>query len=127
VTLPVYVGARCSIYDRRLRPHDRAGLERGQAVIGGTPSHADCGAPIGRHRAGCDIERCPHCGWQALGCAHFDPNDARRQVWNGKWPGEEDCERLGFYNNGDPDFPDLNRLFTDCVWDADTGRWQRKQ
>ena len=43
-------------------------------------------------------------------------------MWNGKWPGEEDCERLGFYSNGDPDFPDLNRLFTDCVWDADTGR-----
>ena len=88
----------------------------------------DCGAPIGeRHRAGCDIECCPHCGWQALGCLHFDPNDARRQVWNGKWPGEEDCERLGFYSNGDPDFPDLNRLFTDCVRDADTQRWERKQ
>jgi hypothetical protein len=26
---------------------------------------------------------------------HFNPNDARRQVWNGKWPGEDDCERLG--------------------------------
>jgi hypothetical protein len=25
----------------------------------------------------------------------FDPNDARRQAWNGKWPGEDDCERLG--------------------------------
>jgi hypothetical protein len=41
--------------------------------------------------------------------------------------GEEDCERLGFYSNRDPDFPDLNRLFTDCVWDADTGRWEPKQ
>jgi ribosomal protein L37AE/L43A len=40
----------------------------------------DCGAAIvGRHRAGCDIERCYHCGWQALGCLHFDPNDARRE------------------------------------------------
>ena len=48
----------------------------------------DCGAPSGeRHRAGCDIERCYHCGWQALGCLHF--NDARRQAWNGKWPGED--------------------------------------
>ena len=42
-----------------------------------------------------------------------------RQVWTGKWPGEDDCERLDFFVNGDPDFPDLNRLFTDCVWDAD--------
>jgi hypothetical protein len=88
----------------------------------------DCGAPIGeRHRAGCDIERCYHCGWQALGCLGFDPNDTRRQAWNGKWPGEEDCERLGFFVNGDADFPDLNRLFTDCVWDADTGCWERRQ
>jgi hypothetical protein len=45
----------------------------------------------------------------------------------GKWPGEDDCERLNFFVNGDPDFPDLNRLFTDCVWDADTQRWERKQ
>ena len=73
----------------------------------------DCGAPIGeRYRAGCDIERCCHCGWQALGCLHFDANDARRQAWNGKWPGEDDCQRLDFFVNGDPDFPDLNRQFT---------------
>jgi hypothetical protein len=85
----------------------------------------DCGAPIGqRHRDGCDIERCPHCGWAALGCSHFDPNDARRQAWNGKWPGEDDCERLNFFVNDDPDFPDLNRLFTDCIWDADAQRWE---
>jgi hypothetical protein len=45
----------------------------------------------------------------------------------GQWPGEDDCARLGFYVNGDPDLPDLNRLFTDCVWDADTQRWERKQ
>jgi hypothetical protein len=78
----------------------------------------DCGARIGeRHRAGCDIERCYHCGWQALGCLHFDPSDARREVWTGKWPGEEDCARLDFFVNGDADFPDLNRLFTDCVWE----------
>ena len=37
--------------------------------------------------------------------------------------GEDDCERLGFYVNGDPEFPDLNRLSTDCVWDANTQRW----
>jgi hypothetical protein len=42
-------------------------------------------------------------------------------------PCEDDCARLGFYVNGDPDLPDLNRLFTDCVWDANTQRWERKQ
>ena len=88
----------------------------------------DCGAPVGeRNRDGCDVERCPHCGWSALGCAHFYADDPRRHVWTGKWPGEEDCERLNFFVNGDADFPDLNRLFTDCVWDADAQRWERKQ
>jgi hypothetical protein len=93
-----------------------------------SPLHEIGASPIGEcHRAGCDIGRCYHCGWQALGCLHFDPDDARRQAWNGKWPGEEDCERSGFFVNGDPDFPDLNRLFTDCVWDADVQRRERKQ
>ena len=83
---------------------------------------ADCEAAIGQlHNGGCDVERCPHCGWAALGCAHFRPDDSLREVWSGKWPG------LGFYVNSDPDFPDLNRLFTDCVWDANAQRWERKQ
>ena len=65
------------------------------------PCCPDCGAAIGeRHRPECDIERCPHCGWQALGCLGFDVNDARRQAWNGRWPGEEDCQRLGFFVHG---------------------------
>jgi hypothetical protein len=63
----------------------------------------------------------------SLGCAHFHNDDPRGEVWTGQWPGEDDCTRLGFYVNGDPDFPDLNRLFTDCVWDADAQRWERKQ
>ena len=44
------------------------------------------------------------------GCLHFDPDDARRQAWNGKWPGEDDCERLDFFVNGDADFPDLESV-----------------
>jgi hypothetical protein len=58
----------------------------------------DCGVGLGRkHKDGCDVERCPHCGGQALGCTGFDPNDPRREPWTGKWPGESDCERLGFF------------------------------
>jgi len=94
--------------------HDDPAVIASHAIDAPSRHHCTC-------RAGCDIERCYHCGWQALGCLHFDPNDPRRQAWNGKWPGEDDCERLDFLVNGDVDFPDLNRLFTDCVWDADTG------
>ena len=33
----------------------------------------DCGAPYGeRHHPGCDNERCPVCGGQALGCVTKD-------------------------------------------------------
>jgi hypothetical protein len=86
----------------------------------------DCGVSLGRnHREGCDVERCPHCGGQALGCVGFDPHDPRRQVWDGKWPGEGDCERLGFYVNGDRSLPDINRLFVECVWNRDLQRWEQ--
>jgi hypothetical protein len=74
---------------------------------------------------GCDVERCPHCGHAALGCVGFDPNDLRREVWDGKWPGEADAERLGFFVGGDRSFPDLNRLFRECVWNPDQQRWEQ--
>ena len=49
----------------------------------------DCGVALGRkHKDGCDVERCPHCGGQALGCVGFNRNDPRREPWTGKWPGE---------------------------------------
>lgn len=36
------------------------------------PCH-DCGCPPnGFHHLGCAIERCPHCGEQAITCDHFD-------------------------------------------------------
>ena len=47
------------------------------------------------------MERCPHRGGQALGCVGFNPNDPRREPWTGKWPGEADCERFGFFVTGD--------------------------
>ena len=62
----------------------------------------DCGARVGeKHKDGCDVERCPHCGGQALGCVGFDQSDPRRQAWDAQWPGEADCERLGFFVDGD--------------------------
>jgi hypothetical protein len=83
--------------------------------------------PVGRkHKIGCDVERCPHCGHAALGCVGFDPNDPRREVWDGKWPGEADAERLGFFVGGDRSFPDLNRLFRECVWNPDQQRWEQR-
>jgi hypothetical protein len=85
----------------------------------------DCGVPLGeKHEDGCDVERCPHCGGQALGCVGFDSNDPRREPWNGRWPGEADCERLGFFIAGDRSFPDINRLFAECRWNADQQRWE---
>jgi hypothetical protein len=42
----------------------------------------DCGVALGeKHKDGCDVERCPHCGGQALGCDGFDPNDSRTVDW----------------------------------------------
>jgi hypothetical protein len=82
---------------------------------------------VHHHNSSCDIERRLHCGWQALGCAHFHDDNPRRGVWTGQRPSEQDCERLGFFANGNPDFPDLNRLFSDCVWDSDAQRWERKR
>jgi hypothetical protein len=62
---------------------------------------------------------------QALGCVGFDPNDPRREPWTGKWPGEADCERLGFFINGDRSLPDLNRLFAECRWNPEQQWWER--
>jgi hypothetical protein len=79
----------------------------------------DCGVPIGaRHQIGCDVERCPHCGGQALGCVGFDSNDLRRQPRDGRWPGVADTGRnaLGSLIGGDRSLPDINRPSADYVW-----------
>jgi hypothetical protein len=37
----------------------------------------DCNAPHGTiHHAGCDVERCPICDLQLIGCAHHQPVQA---------------------------------------------------
>lgn len=71
----------------------------------------DCGARVGeKHKDGCDVERCPHCGGQALGCVGFDPSDPRRQ--------------LGFIVGGDRSLPDINRPFAECRWDPELQQWE---
>jgi hypothetical protein len=87
----------------------------------------DCGVAIGdKHKNGCDVERCPHCGGQALGCSGFELSDPRREAWTGRWPGEADAERLGFFIAGDRSLPDINRLFAECAWNPERQRWEPK-
>ena len=81
---------------------------------------------LSRLRRACrpEAQGCPHCGGQALGCVGFDPNDPGREPWTGKWPGEADCERLGYVVNDNRDFPDLDRLFRECDWNRERQRWE---
>ena len=58
----------------------------------------DCGAEAGElHMLGCDVERCPQCGLQLIGCGCFE--DARGRIphrlpWSGEWPGLAIVEEL---------------------------------
>lgn len=98
-----------------------------------------CGAAVGeRHDRVCDIARCRATGFQWHGCDHATPSPVPHEpdLWTGRWPGEEDCERLGWYAHlvpGQgwmpcrPDDPgaqaDINRLYTDAIWDPRAERW----
>ncbi|EWC64551.1 hypothetical protein UO65_0158 [Actinokineospora spheciospongiae] len=80
----------------------------------------DCAVPVGRpHIDRCDVARCLRTGLQRLDCeaAH----DCGTDTWTGRWPGEADCERLGWMIG--PDFPDLNRLYTQATWNPTTHHW----
>jgi hypothetical protein len=85
-------------------------------------------APGERHESGCDVERCPVCGCQAIGC-------------DCDWPdgGYAECVEYGWYcylvpfegwfqcDRDDPrGSPDLNRLMIECDWDRKTQRFVRR-
>ena len=88
----------------------------------------DCGVAPGEfHLAGCDVERCPYCGGQAVMCGCDSPPDDRL-AWTGRWPGELEAIQLGYkclhsgrgYIPCTPDtpgaMPDLNRFLSDYEW-----------
>lgn len=97
-----------------------------------------CGAKPGEwHRRGCDIEQCPYCGGQAVGCdsdADPIPLDDRLR-WTGQWPGEAEAITCNWYckrtpagwrtcRPDDPDgVPDLNRVRKEMVWDRNGKRF----
>ena len=93
----------------------------------------DCDAKVGElHSIGCDIERCPVCGLQAIscGCPEDEKSKYPKLPWTGEYPGESECREFGWYAKLDEkkgwipcekDEPganiDLNRLYTEATWD----------
>ena len=69
----------------------------------------DCGVRIGSTE-GCDVERCPHCGGQALRCVGFEPNDPRRQAWEGTGRVKRIANALGSSSTATARCPTCNRL-----------------
>lgn len=96
----------------------------------------DCGVTPGElHREGCDVERCPECGHQRISC--FCETARPAIPWSGEWPGAAECREYGFWCHWDPPWvrcdeghpgatEDLNRLLTECRWDADLRRFVRR-
>lgn len=84
----------------------------------------DCGVePDEAHHEFCDVARCLHTGLQRLSCGG-EGHDCGEDAWNGVWPGEADCVRLGLTTLfGNLIIPDLNRLIQLCAWDRDLRRW----
>lgn len=98
-----------------------------------------CGAAVGEtHDRICDVARCRATGLQWAACDHSLPAVVPHEIdtWTGRWPGQADCERLGFYTRlvpgqgwipcgpDEPDAqPDLNRLYAEATWDPWNQRW----
>ena len=60
----------------------------------------DCGAAPGEnHKPGCDVERCPACGGQALSCGcDWDGENPPPLPWTGIWPGKQEATDLGWFS-----------------------------
>ena len=131
----------------------------GSTPQGATPRRArprcpGCGAAVGeQHDRVCDVARCRATGMQWMACDVFGAGATESGVtvtdvtgaavvahepdaWTGRWPGEEDCERLGFLARfvpgrgwvtcaaDDPGAePDFDRLHAEARWDTARGRW----
>jgi hypothetical protein len=62
--------------------------------------------------------------------------DHRRTKWTGEWPGAGECREYGFWCVGPPwksvpaNTPgateDLNRLYTECIWDPEQQKMVRR-
>jgi hypothetical protein len=105
----------------------------------------DCAAESGQaHVEGCDLARCLRSGRQRLQCAAQGSafHDCGQDEWTGEWPGAADCREMGlwcYWEDPAPGEqygrfvlcaadhpqarPDLNRLHTECHWDAQQARW----
>jgi hypothetical protein len=93
------------------------------------------------HRNGCDIELCPYCGDQLVGCvcaAPLPPLDDRIR-WEGVFPGVEECQEFGWFAQLIPGRgwmpcaeeepgaePDLHRLHEEALWDRVGKRFVRR-
>lgn len=102
----------------------------------------DCGVKPGElHILGCDVEQCPDCGGQLLfdDCGGETGPVHPRLPWTGEWPGKAECREFGWYAKRArgpgyvscaPDdrgaVEDLTRLAGEGVWDAEAGRFRRR-
>ncbi len=80
--------------------------------------------PSHRHHPDCDVARCRQTGLQRAGCDQ--PHDHGDDPWTGTYPGEAECRAFGWMMPAPfEEFPDLNRLYVEAVWDPHTGHWTR--
>lgn len=90
-------------------------------LSGPWPYCPDCVAAIDQpHIDGCDVARCLRTGLQRTSCRY--DHDCGKDIWTSRWPGEADCERLGWMIG--PGLHDLYRLVTEATWNPTTQQWE---